>query len=493
MKKTLLMAFGLFLLLPVSSAFAFGDGILSEKEFTTTSTQYTTNPHYLYDNNLGTSAIYTNGTQTIVFNSPKNINAIKYHANTNITLLRVRFYSSSGALLEVHNGVRNDTLQTLNLTGIKRITVSSQASTAYVQELEIYETPSIVTNPVGNLSATHNTNSINLKWINPTSIGFDGVIIQKDGVEIGTLGNNVTNYLVSDLEPETTYTFQVIAKYNDGGKSEAKEITVTTDAVPIAPPTPPEVISLKAVPTHERVDLSWTLPESDKFKHVNIYRDTVQKVALIDKVLGTEIVHAASTKIFETNGTYFNDLTVSPETTYEYTLTTVSTDAVESLGVTKKVTTLKAPKPEIGGGGYEKDEETGDYTYYWTSPTTGLVKILVGGVEYKTVSASDLKIVIPKEHMKFTLLGSPDVRLIPIDEDGNEGIPTKPPEGGGGNTGGIDLPFGSLEIIKGAFELLKLFGPYILIALSIILVPRLIKIIKSILQKNKERNKGATR
>lgn len=45
---------------------------------------------------------------------------------------------------------------------------------------------------------------------------------------------------------------------------------------------------------------------------------------------------------------------------------------------------------------------------------------------------------------------------------------------------GVTLPFEVAEIITGAFELLKLFGPYIAIGLAIMLMPRFVAILKGI-------------
>lgn len=43
---------------------------------------------------------------------------------------------------------------------------------------------------------------------------------------------------------------------------------------------------------------------------------------------------------------------------------------------------------------------------------------------------------------------------------------------------GITLPFTASEMVSGAFELIGLLGPYIIIALAIMLAPRIISIIK---------------
>ncbi len=139
------------------------------------------------------------------------------------------------------------------------------------------------------------------------------------------------------------------------------------------------------------------------------------------------------------------------------------------------------------GGGIEKDPNE-DYVITWTNPITGKMKVLVGGKQYAIVPASDKKIVIPKDKMVFDLIGNPDVQLVPIDENGNEGIPSKPGGSGVGNGGGIGDIVGGGEVgkvvnpentLKGGVELLKVIGGFILLGLSFLVVPRLIKLIRN--------------
>ncbi|PKC51834.1 hypothetical protein RhiirA1_482884, partial [Rhizophagus irregularis] len=272
----------------------------------------------------------------------------------------------------------------------------------------------VVHSPVESLTETHTHNSVNLSWINPVPTHLEGIIIKQDGEEIVELSNTTNTYEILDLMPETTYLFEVLTKFTDG--------VIETPAGEV------ENVVVEAEP--DRVNLSWDLPESENFQHVNIYRD--------------------ATKIFETNGTYFNDLTVVPQKTYEYKLTTMSDTNIESSGVTKVVEIPLPPPPIVEGGEFEKDEETGDYTFRWTAPTTGKVEIYVGGNLYATVNAADLQIVIPADDMKFTLLGDPDVKMKAIDEYGQGGEVIKPPSTDGGTGGAIDVvevPFSPVDLL----------------------------------------------
>lgn len=228
-----------------------------------------------------------------------------------------------------------------------------------------------------------------------------------------------------------------------------------------------DVLNLETKVSSNRVDLSWELPNFDEFKHVNIYRDEVNEIKTLEPAPAS---YKASTKIFETNGTYFNDLTVKPKTTYEYTLTTTD-GKEESEGVTVQATTPKAPLDEVGGVESEK-QENGDYLFKWTSPTKGDVQIYVGGKKYKKVPANDGKILIPKGDLKFNAFGDPDVTLQAIDEDGEEGAIISP-------GGSLDVPFTPSDIIKSGNGLFALIAPFVLLGLSFLLVPRIIKLIRN--------------
>lgn len=50
---------------------------------------------------------------------------------------------------------------------------------------------------------------------------------------------------------------------------------------------------------------------------------------------------------------------------------------------------------------------------------------------------------------------------------------------------GVALPFTVTEMIEGAFDLMKLFGPYIIVGLAIMLMPRFVSILKSIVRPGK--------
>lgn len=453
--------------------------------------------HYMTDGNDATRAripFKTMGGENGVshtFDVPIDIDG--YLSISSNTRGIVSFINVSGVTIDysILTGDSNVTKE-INIKNIKTIMIKNDTQNyLYINSFEVYGLK-IDHLPVTDLRvADVNHNSAKLSWVNPDSASIKNILIKKNGQLVDTLADDKENYDLTGLESGKNYKIDVVVRYVDGIDALPTTSTLTTLKAPV---DAGDVAELSANAMHNRVDLSWILPNSNNFKHVNIYRETLKK-SFFDKMLGINTVMAA-TPIFETNGTYFNDLTVQSETKYEYTLTTTSTEKIESDGVSVTVTTLKDPTPEIGGGGYDKDPDTGDYTYYWAEPKTGKVKVMVGGKLYATVQASDGKITIPSASMKFTLLGKPDVHLIPVDEDGNEGKPVKPPSGGGngggnGDGGGIDdLPFTGNELLKNTFDLLKLIGPYLVVALSFYLAPRFIAFIKKAVQQRVEERKN---
>jgi hypothetical protein len=329
---------------------------------------------------------------------------------------------------------------------------------------------------VTNLSAVPTFNSVLLSWTNPPETDFAKVKIYADGVyQKSVTAAEDSNALFDHLDPETLYTFKVTSVDNDGNESVGASINVKT--LPL-----PEVKNVKSLVSdakYDRVKLSWELPFSEYFHHVNIFRKVKKEESFFKKLFNFGFIKASAadttdgfTPMFETNGTYWTDLTVSPETKYEYKLTSENTDGRKSEGVTVEATTPQEPKPEIKGATF-KGSPNEDYIVSWQEPTTGTVKVLVGGNEYKTVPAQQGSFTIPKGDMKYTYLGDADVAIQPISKWGLEGDQTKAPRDN------LKLPFSVTDLIESSNALFWLIGPFILLALSFLLVPKLRKLIVS--------------
>lgn len=325
---------------------------------------------------------------------------------------------------------------------------------------------------------------ITLNWKNPKESNFSHLNLYQDGILKESRYKEQT-YTFKNLVPSQQYTFTIKAVNVDGAETQGISIVVSTDDVPLLP----EVQNLSAVPKHDRVNLSWSNPKNEFFNHVKIYRrvDNQTEETSFLNIFQPIKAYAESDDfdpMFETNGTYWNDLTVQPETTYSYKLSTVNIADVESEGTVVQVTTKEEPAPEIGGGGYT-ETENGDFLYTWTQPTTGKVKVLIDGEEYQTVDAADKQILIPKDKMKYDLLNNPKVSLLPISESGKEGEATKPPSSDGVSFGGAKLPFSVKDMVTVGMVLFGLVAGFILLGLAFRFVPKFIQMISASMKKDK--------
>lgn len=301
---------------------------------------------------------------------------------------------------------------------------------------------------------------------------------------------------ITGLNAETEYTYYVNVDYGNGNVTNMVPVKFKT----IEPNR--EVSDLKATSTEKDVNLKWNMPDYKTLDFARIYRKKDKDVGVMARMFSFFSSADTYEPLFETNGTTFKDLTVKADTEYQYKVTTVDKSGNETDG---KTVVIKTKKISVGGGGVETDEN-GNYVITWTSPTEGKIKVLVGGVQYAIVPASDKKIVIPKDKMKFDLFGKPDVKLVPIDENGNEGEITNPGTGNGtggtGGGGGIGEIIGGGEAadvinaentLEGGVQLLGVIGLFVLLGLAFRVVPKLVRMIRNAFSDKSENTYGKRR
>lgn len=423
----------------------------------------------------GTISTSSNGTSWTNRNSTVNaqLRQITYHNN--------KFYATgnNGVFLESNDGITwkrlddlvNDANKIYSLNGDLFISGNNG-----LIKIEFY-------NGVVSVDAQSSDRSIKFTWdlIDNNDEAITKIFMNTDGVNELIEETTERTFRVEGLAPETTYNFSFVSE--DYNFIDVEVTTLISER---------EVRQIRADTRHDRVNLSWQNPNSDIFQHVVIYRRVInqQQASLLNQFFYGKTVSASETynPLFETNGTYFNDLSVESDTTYEYKLTTVDEEGQESEGVTIQATTGEEPPPTMGGvdGG---EQEDGDYIYRWTSPTDGQVRVLVGGEEYTVVPASQREVIIPKEDMKYTKLGSPDVQLQPISSSGKEGVISNPNR----SIGGVAFPLSVNDVVSGGMELIALVGGFIILALAFIFAPRLIAFIKKSLRARNEKSIRTTR
>lgn len=470
MEKIKILFFGMLFILfyKNSTVFAYDNGLLQGKmpssffgDFKTSDLSKVT------DNDLSSFVRFNSAPYFLIYTleNPTDISKIFIKSSDYFTLY---FYDPAGRQINQQYVKIGSTIGQkfdINISNVKSIKIFPLSYGYNLFELDIYPIKdNIPPAPVSNLIATEiGSDYFSISFNNPLDKDFIGNNIYINDVLKTTLDKTKNSYTFTNLNPNTSYTVKVISFDDNYNYSNETKITIRT----LLPP-PEEVKNLALEAEYDRVKLSWTPPDSEFFHHVKIYRKKVEQQSFWDQLFGTTAVSAETTSdgytpMFETNGTYWTDLTVTPETTYSYKVTSVNIEGDESQGVTVETTTPSEPVPVLTGVATTQNEN-GDYVVTWASPTKGIVKVLIAGKEYAQVDAATKQIVIKKEDMKTDLFGAYAATLIPIGEYGTEGQAVNVPSLGGK----IDFPLSFQDFIETTISILAWVAPFILLSLVFI-------------------------
>lgn len=350
----------------------------------------------------------------------------------------------------------------------------------YIDTLYTFKTLPDTTPPadVTELKAVQTGESIKLTYTLPTDKDFSHVNIYRKG-SLVKANHKEDSFLDENPVLNSVNEYKVVAVDERDNKSKGQSVSIKHFGTSVS--------NVKATAADfTTVTLSWNNPAHKDFENVTIYRKS-QNQNLLRRIVNFFSADDGYEPLFETNGTIFKDRTVAAETSYSYKLTTTINE-VETQGVVVNITT---PKTSVVGGESTVNANK-DYTFSWTAPTTGKVKVMVGGTLYKTVDAADKKVTIESSAMKYDFSGAPQVTLVPVDESGNEGIATKPPgtSGSGGNIGTegqVKLPseVSASNTLMLAVQLLGIVGGFILLGLVFALMPKLIRLIKEAFERRR--------
>ena len=436
-------------------------------------------PASLYESiyNFSTSNITENSID-VFWDNPESENLIKN-----------KLYLNDKLLYESDNLINNYSIKELESDTNYKITVAA----VYADAVEVkrdfnFKTNKDITAPgnIKNLSLLQDKKSVLLSWETPNDKDFSHVKVYKNNTLF--LDNvTVTNLTDTGVNYNDNYTYKITTVDTNGNESNGIIKTITL----IEPPKEIEVKDLRAkAKDYSEVELSWKNPNDEEFETVTIYRKS-QESGIMARVLSFFSTDEY-TPIFQTNGTLFKDLTVAPETTYEYKVTSLVA-GVESEGVTTQVTTpqIAVINPEIIKED-PSDPTNQNFLFRWEKPTQGSIKILIDGKEFATVNAAAKQQLIPADKMVYDVLGNARIdliQIIAIDEDGNEGAIVKPkvPPGGGG-VGLVDISsvgLGGKELLQSGISLFSVIAIFVLLGLSFPMARKLILTIrKAILKKS---------
>ncbi len=164
------------------------------------------------------------------------------------------------------------------------------------------------TKPDGLSGTAVSMTDIDLTW-NPSSDPETGIleyVVYREGAEVAR--SPTTTYSDTGLSPSTTYTYRVSAVNGESIEgSDSSPINVKT-LDPVAPP-PPTNLSATTVSASE-IDLAWTAPDANDLIGYRVYRN--------------------GSPVAEPTGTSYRDSGLQAFTTYNYTVTALDSEGLES-------------------------------------------------------------------------------------------------------------------------------------------------------------------
>jgi chitodextrinase len=206
--------------------------------------------------------------------------------------------------------------------------------------------------PPTGLSATAlDEGSVDLAWnTHPDEANLDGYRVYRDGAFVA--GTAETAYRDTGLDPFTTYVYTVTAVGTDGDESSPSQpATVTTPDR--TPPTVPEDIAAVAVGT-QRIDVTWS-PSSDEDSGIADYR-----------------VFRDGAEVGTPTGTEYQDTGLESGTTYEYRVSAVNGEGLESnLSVVASARTLDVEGPPAPSGLTATPAGPSQISLTWVAPADG--------------------------------------------------------------------------------------------------------------------------
>ncbi|SEO80345.1 hypothetical protein SAMN04488134_11355 [Amphibacillus marinus] len=477
----LLSAFLPFMEIGANENLWYGDGILHDG----TSVKRNDFPIEAYDLDLDTISprIGYQVENKVEFNYLMDITGfiMNFSATYSHINIEVLYYNEQEETVESMrlqpNRFDHDMYHEVDIKNVLSINIASAQSgqSVRIREVDFFGVPSSnnITLPsavnVDIHRAGHNEIDFNISNIDDIT---ERIKVYQNGSLVDDIAPDELNqgiYTARGLAPETNYDFNFVSVSTEGYESGDANVNVTTAPIPEIE----EIVNVEVEASHDRVDLSWSMPSSGYVDHVNIYRRTTteQEISMLD-FLKPMIVNASEdfAPLFETNGTYFNDLSVEENSSYEYKLTTEYA-GVESQGVIVQATTGLMPAPDLDGDDYE-ELPNGDYLVTWQQPETGQVRILVDGREYVTVPASDHAFTIPAADMRYSSLGRPLVSIQTIGENGEESPPID------SDQGNAEVPFTVVDLVTTTNGLLMLIGSFVLLGLAFIFAPKVVQLIR---------------
>lgn len=177
---------------------------------------------------------------------------------------------------------------------------------------------------VDNITSTTTESSVTLSWVNPTEDDFSHVNLYRDGhLEVSNITENTIT--IDGLREGTTYRFRITTVDIIGNESDGVSFTSTTVSVDRTPPN--DVTNVSATYTDNSVTLSWILPTDSDFSHLRIYQNNS---IIYDNFKETTVTIVS----------------LPPNTTQKFKITSFDLNGNESNGYVISVTTSESVSPD---------------------------------------------------------------------------------------------------------------------------------------------------
>lgn len=298
-KKLLPVLLLILFLIPSIDVFASEESLIKGQESSTGKTNFT-------DGDLGTFDLVRVPTVEIfTLDEIQDIKGVFAKTGKNVNNLYpiyATFKNLNGTVIKrIDLGTNKTTNIGVDFKSVKTIEIHQVSAinthiTTELYEFEVYGSNHTI-NPVTNLTATSiNYNSVTLNWVNPVMEEFNSLIIKKDGLEIAQLSSNSISYVVSGLDSETNYNFEVIAEYSDGSFSTPESLSVTTATEPEDITPPGEITSLNIDVSSTGIVATYKFPLDTDFSHLRIYRNNelIEPDYRLNKFIDTNLIPSKS-------------------------------------------------------------------------------------------------------------------------------------------------------------------------------------------------------
>jgi hypothetical protein len=328
-----------------------------------------------------------------------NLNFVKAQTVPNLVIAPVGAYGK----VALYNGSAGSVQLVADVSGYYRATAATPG-------------------PVTGVTATPADTSVTLRWVNPVSGSFTGVMIRRSvgsmvpatptsGSFVADVAKPTATFTNTGMLSGTKYTYALFA-HDAAVYAAAATVTATTTA----PPGP--VTGVTATADNTSVSLSWVNPAASSLTGVMIRR-AVGSVAPASANAGTLVADVAKPTAV------YTDTGLASSTRYSYAL--FAHDAARTYAVAATVSVTTAPPGPVTGV-FATAANT-SVTLHWVNPTeqslTGvMIRRAAGAVAPASASAGTLVADVTKPTAVYTDTGLASSTQYSYALFAHDGVPT---------------------------------------------------------------------